>query len=309
MKAAAGKLAAPSIREGVSAARVATLPADWPNRQYSRLVKTRLGRIHAQRAGTGPSVLLIHGTGAATHTWRGLLPRLAQRFDVLAFDLPGHGWSDSADSMTLESLANAASALTAAMEIRPSAIVGHSAGAAVALRLALESTAERKPAVLGINAALEPFGGGLAGLFSPLARIAAATPLLPDMVCRRARRGSTVDRMLRGVGSALPSCAVAEYQQVLQRRTHVRATMQMMAQWNLAPLRARLDRVSTCVRLLACTGDLAVPVAQARRLSAMHPQLHLDVWNGPGHLVHEEDPARVAEWVLSSPALSEVEHG
>jgi magnesium chelatase accessory protein len=274
------------------------LPPTWPNREYSRTVATRRGKLHVQRAGRGPTALLIHGTGAATHTWRGLLPRLTRRFDVIAFDLPGHGWSEPSSTMTLDSLADASQALLSALDVVPAAIIGHSAGAAVALELAL--AARQKPAVFGINAALEPFGGGLARVFSPLARLAAATPLLPDIVCRRTRNAATVDRMLRSTGSRLTPSAVAEYQQVLSRPSHVRATIRMMAQWDLSALRSRIDGVADCTRLLACTGDLAVSVGQARRLCTRHPDLGLTVWTGPGHLVHEEQPARVAEWLLSN---------
>lgn len=302
MKAVAHKLTTPVLRAEHTCARVEQLPMRWPNRGASRFVRTRHGELHVQRAGSGPPILLVHGTGAATHTWRGLLPRLAERFDVLAFDLPGHGWSERGDSMTLESLADVTRELTTALDVSPVAIIGHSAGAAVALQVALNSPGAH-PVLFGINAALEPFGGVLAGLFTPLARLAAAAPLLPDVVRRRARNPATVDRMLRSTGSTLSPAAVAEYQQVLQRRSHVRATMQMMAQWDLARLRTRLDEVAARTHLLACTGDLAVPAAQARRLSATYPALRLTQWNGPGHLVHEEDPARIAEWILSSQAL------
>ncbi len=52
-------------------------------------------RWHVQRMGEGPPLLLIHGTGAATHSWRGLMPMLARHFTVIAPDLPGHGFTQS----------------------------------------------------------------------------------------------------------------------------------------------------------------------------------------------------------------------
>ena len=54
--------------------------ADWPNRDASIFVEAAGIRWHVQRMGEGPPLLLIHGTGAATHSWRGLLPLLAQHF-------------------------------------------------------------------------------------------------------------------------------------------------------------------------------------------------------------------------------------
>ncbi|MFN5717015.1 MAG: alpha/beta fold hydrolase, partial [Bradyrhizobium sp.] len=66
---------------------------DWPNRNASVFVEAAGIRWHVQRMGEGPSLLLIHGTGAATHSWRDMLPLLARHFSVVAPDLPGHGFT------------------------------------------------------------------------------------------------------------------------------------------------------------------------------------------------------------------------
>src|SRR5206468_2126887 len=92
---AAGRLTmpAPARAEPGPAAPPGTLPeglpADWPNRAASLAVEAGGLRWHVQRAGHGPVLLLLHGTGAATHTWRDLLPLLATDFTVVAPDLPG----------------------------------------------------------------------------------------------------------------------------------------------------------------------------------------------------------------------------
>jgi len=66
---------------------------DWPNRDASRFVRAGGLRWHVQKTGTGPVLLLVHGTGAATHSWRELAPLLARRFTVIAPDLPGPGFT------------------------------------------------------------------------------------------------------------------------------------------------------------------------------------------------------------------------
>ena len=76
---------------------VADIREDWPNRTASRYVEAGGLRWHVQSLGdTGPVILLLHGTGAATHSWAGLAPLLATRFRVVAPDLPGHGFSGAA---------------------------------------------------------------------------------------------------------------------------------------------------------------------------------------------------------------------
>ena len=113
--------------------------ADWPNRDASNFVEAAGIRWHVQQMGEGPSLLLIHGTGAATHSWRGLLPLLAQHFSVIAPDLPGHGFTQSPPShrLSLPGMAADLGALLRKLEVRPEIAVGHSAGAAILARMCL----------------------------------------------------------------------------------------------------------------------------------------------------------------------------
>ncbi|NBQ74895.1 MAG: alpha/beta hydrolase, partial [Acetobacteraceae bacterium] len=50
---------------------------DWPNRTASRFVEAGGLNWHVQLMGQGPCLLLLHGTAAATHSWRDLAPLLA----------------------------------------------------------------------------------------------------------------------------------------------------------------------------------------------------------------------------------------
>lgn len=56
---------------------------DWPNREASRFVAAGPLTWHVQEKGSGPPVVLLHGTGAATHSWRHLMPLLADRKSVV----------------------------------------------------------------------------------------------------------------------------------------------------------------------------------------------------------------------------------
>jgi magnesium chelatase accessory protein len=56
----------------------------WPNREASRFVRAAGIRWQVQSWGRGPTLLLVHGTGAATHSWRDLAPLLARRFTLVA---------------------------------------------------------------------------------------------------------------------------------------------------------------------------------------------------------------------------------
>jgi len=113
---------------------------DWPHRDASRFVEAGGFRWHIQRMGRGPPALLLHGLGGATHSWRGLAPILAERFDLVAPDLPGHGFTSSIrrPDFGVGGVAKAVKALLARLDFAPRLVIGHSAGAAVMLRLACD---------------------------------------------------------------------------------------------------------------------------------------------------------------------------
>ena len=74
---------------------------DWPNREFSRFVSAAGLSLHVQVMGDGPAVVLAHGTGSSTHSWRTLAPLLARRFTVIAPDLPGHGFTEMPETRRL----------------------------------------------------------------------------------------------------------------------------------------------------------------------------------------------------------------
>jgi pimeloyl-ACP methyl ester carboxylesterase len=78
-------------------------------------------------AGTGPTVLLIHGLGGTRQTWRHLIAPLARNHTVIAPDLPGHGQSDPpAGDYSLGAHACALRDLLLALGHQRATLVGHS---------------------------------------------------------------------------------------------------------------------------------------------------------------------------------------
>ena len=274
-------------------------PVDWPNQQHSRIVSAG-ARWHVQRAGKGPAILLLHGTGSSTHTWDQVFKTLAEANDVLAVDLPGHGFSSALPSgrTRLDGISTALAGLLQAVDFKPDVIVGHSAGAAIALQLVLHDLTS-PAAVVGINAALQPFGGTLAALFAPLARSMTLVPFLPKLIARRARNIDVIDRMLRSTGSDLPEQNVTRYQQLLIREQHVAATLQMMADWDLRTLLDDIEPLAAQTYLMVADGDEAVPPQQTTAVKKRYPDVTVKTMSGVGHLANEERPDLTAAYVAA----------
>lgn len=283
------------------------VPQDWPNRAASRLVESGGIRWHVQRMGSGDRLLLIHGTAASTHTWRDLMPLLSSEFDVLAVDLPGHGFTEllADGAMTLPAISAAIAELLDVIDFQPQAVAGHSAGAAIALRLALDGSI-RPRHVVGLNAALLPFGGAMRSLFAPMAKMFASTRLMPQMLSRRARDPRSVARLINGTGSRLDEAGVEFYQRLLMRESHVASVLSMMASWDLDPLIADLPRLEPRLALITGMLDKAVSPREVDTIAGVLPGTVVLKLPDCGHLAHEEQPVRVAdsirEFVKESPA-------
>ncbi|MEM6530992.1 MAG: alpha/beta fold hydrolase BchO [Myxococcota bacterium] len=273
---------------------------DWPNRELSRLVEIDAIRWHVQVGGKGPAVLLLHGTGSSSHSFRDALPALVEDMTVIAPDLPGHGFSRASTSVprTLPAMARALTLLLQSLELRPGVIVGHSAGAAIGAQMALDGHFDVHTLV-SVNGALTPFTGVARVVLPAMARAFAKLNWPARRIARDARRPRAVDRMLGGTGSLLDPRGRELYTRLVQREEHVRGTVAMTAAWDLSPLAQQLHRLPCALVAVSGSRDKTVRPDRARRVAAEVPHGSFVDWAGLGHLAHEEDPKRFVELVLS----------
>ena len=273
----------------------------WPNASLSRLVAQRPHRWHVQEAGTGPTLLLIHGTGGATHSWRDVLPDLARDHRVIALDLPGQGLTQmgSRQRCGLDGMTEDIASLCNAQGWTPDAIIGHSAGAPIALRLSegLRSSEGQAPVVIGLNAALGHFKGVAGWLFPVLAKMLALNPLTAGLFVRSVSGPGRIQGLIRSTGSDLGPEGMALYERLIRDKGHVDATLAMMSQWRLDQLLSDLPDITTRTVLIAGTGDKAVPAEVSERAAARMPNARYIPLKGLGHLAHEEKPALVCELI------------
>jgi len=98
-------------------------------------------KLYYEEQGKGPPLLLIHGFGASTFTWRFVVPELAKTHRVIAVDLKGFGQSDKPfdERYSVVDQAELLAQLIEEKDLRNLTLVGHSFGGGVALLLALEA--------------------------------------------------------------------------------------------------------------------------------------------------------------------------
>lgn len=279
---------------------------DWPHRASSRFVEAAGFRWHVQimgehGAGSKPCVLLVHGTGASTHSWRGLAPRLAEHFTVIAPDLPGHGFTDTPPSggFTLPGMARALGELVRVLDVTPQLAVGHSAGAAVLLRLILDGGIAPRT-VISLNGALRPFGGLLGSIASSLAKVLFLNPLAPRFFAWRAEDPQAVEALIAKTGSRLDSDGLVLYQRLFRTPVHCAAALGMMAHWDLAPLLRDLPRLRPKLVLVAGGNDNAITADVAFQIRDLVPGAMVEYLRDLGHLAHEERPNDIAALIFKA---------
>jgi len=279
----------------------AVRPVDSPG----RFVESAGIRWFVRCEGHGPVLLLLHGTGSSSASWRDLIPLLAPRFTLVAPDLPGHGLSSAVPRgpSSLPMLARATSALMHDLGLAPEFIAGHSAGAAISAQMVLaEAAATRRLA--WIAGALTPFDGVAGMIAPPLARLLSRSAVLPHVAAWRARSDAAVRRLIASTGSTLDERGVEIYRTLLRRPSHVAGALAMMAGWDLAQLGRSLPALDKPVLLLHGHGDRIVPARQSDEVAARLSTARVERLHALGHLAHEEQPELVARslasWFLPS---------
>ncbi len=271
-----------------------TVGRDWPNRVHSRFELAHGFRWHVQVAGSGPVLLLLHGTGASTHSFRDLLEPLSARYTVVVPDLPGHGFTANppASSYTLPGMGRSVSALLHTMGLQPDLVLGHSAGAAILIRMALDQHIH-PVAIISLNGALLPFKGSSGHWFSGLAKLLLMNPLVPRLFAWQAGDSKRVDTLIRNTGSDIDARGLELYGRLFNDPGHVGGALAMMANWDLRALRDIVARLELPLYLVVGDRDRTVSPADADLIAARAPHAERRLLEGLGHLAHEEQPATI----------------
>lgn len=275
--------------------------ATWPHRASSRFLVAGGLRWHVQRLGHGPAVLLLHGTGTAGHSFAALASLLSPHCTVLIPDLPGHGFTSTPTSPgghSLPAMATAVRSLLDCLGDRPALIAGHSAGAAVMCRLALDSPL---PGVrlVGLAPALWlPSAPRTSPLWPLVARLARSA-WLAKFLSRRLASPAAVARLARRSGSDLPPEQLERYALLARSPAHIYGALAMMASWDVVPLQRDLGRLDAPTRFLAGERDPWFPPANVAFAASHLPRATSAVIAGTGHFLHEERPEAVAEEILA----------
>lgn len=268
---------------------------EWPHSAHSVFVRCGEMRWHVQRMGQGPVCLLLHGTGASTHTWRDLMPLLARHHTVYAVDLPGHAFSHPLPHQTpsLPHVAQALLTLLLQLGVRPVLWVGHSAGAAIAARCLMDAAwraAGDAGRLVALNPAWLPMPGSARWFYPLAAWVVGRNPLSGWIAAKQVQHTQMADKLLAQTGSVIDAVGQRCYRYLLTQPAHARGVLQMMAAWDLQSFARELPQLAVPVQLQIGLNDGTIPPGQADEVQRLLPHAQRINWPGLGHLAHEERP-------------------
>jgi pimeloyl-ACP methyl ester carboxylesterase len=265
--------------------------------------RVRYVTVHGYRrayvkAGTGPVLLLIHGIGDSSDSWRPVLEQLAEHHTVVAPDLLGHGRSEKPRAdYTVAGYANGMRDLLSVLEIDRATVVGHSLGGGVAAQFAYQFP-ERCERLVLVGS------GGVGRTVSPLLRVAAvpgAEALMPLLgtppVKLLSRLGAGLLRFLdTALGrDAEEMLAVFDALPNTEARRAILRTLRSGVDWQ-GQVITMLDRayLAEGVPTLIIWGrrDAIIPLGHGRLAHLAFPGSELEIFDEAGHFPHHTDPAR-----------------
>ena len=257
--------------------------------------------LHVEQYGDGHrQIMLLHGFGANSYTWRSWIGALAKELRVWSVELKGHGSAPAPpdDLYSLHDHADLVHRLIVQQDLHELTLVGHSMGGAIALLVALrlfeEGRLERLVLVSGAAypQRLPPF-------------IALATRgRLSEWGFRFFPKRLLVRRVLRSIvfdPEAVTESQVAAYAEPFYSPAHrtalIRTAVRIVPP-DLAKITKRIPEIDLPTLLLWGRHDWVVPLDVAERLLAALPNAQLEIMENCGHVPPEELPKESLEIVL-----------
>lgn len=255
------------------------------NATHTRSVSVDGLRVHYERAGHGPALVLLHGSGSSLEGFERVAALLSASYDVIRPDLPGFGRTGPRPDRDyrIRTYAGTIARFLTAIEVPHFALAGNSLGGNIAWNLALDAP-ERVDALVLVNATGYPEKTLPAGL--RLAR----NPLLRPLLRRWLPRSAT-ERGLReavGANSAIVDDAMVDRVHALTSRPGNRSAFVDFANTDQPDRSADIPKIAVPTLVLRSAGVDGQHFA--RDIPGAVERVHAD----GGHLLPEEDPGWVA---------------
>lgn len=249
--------------------------------------------VHVEQAGKGDPVVLLHGFGASTYSWRKVIPALAESFRVVAIDLNGFGYTqrpESFASYTREGQAELVLRVMDALEIESAHLIGHSYGGGLTLWIASRHPSRVRSMVL-VDSSAPTYANdrrSRAAAWRPLNSLFLRVWVLHPRTVRRALLHSFYD------DSLVTPELVGEYFDRIRIEGVTAAYYGLTAPAPGETEPVELTEIKVPALVVWGVEDELVPLAGGRKAAGLMPNAELAVMERVGHVPMEERPE---EWL------------
>lgn len=250
--------------------------------------------IRYVRAGTGPTLILVHGFASSMYSWSDVIGPLSARFDVVALDLPGFGASSQPADLSFDDQPRAVLGLMDALGIGKAHFGGSSMGGALSLILAARHP-ERVDRVVILDAPGFAVRPDERPLLVRLLGTPVAAALAPHLPVRRVLTRATLKYLIVD-SSRVTEERVDEYMAPLQRPGALEAIRSLLGSRVDERFVADLARIQAKTLVVWGRYDRWLPLSDADRFVAALKGATKVVME-TGHLPQEEKPAEVAQLI------------
>ena len=241
-------------------------------------------RIAYREAGSGPALVLLHGVGSGSGSWRAQFSSLAGKLRIIAWDAPGYGGSDPLP-MPSPSPADYAASLLGLMHglgLARINLLGHSLGALVAASFCRQHP-DKVAALILANPT-----SGYASAPEELRR-ARIDGRLEDM--KALGPAGLAAKRAPGLLSAQASPAMVEAVRAVMASLHPEGYAQAVRMLGQGDILAEVRAISTPTLVIGSSGDTITPEAGNRKIAEAIRGARYASIAGPGHASYVEQPA------------------
>jgi pimeloyl-ACP methyl ester carboxylesterase len=259
-------------------------------------------KLHYLKAGHGPAVILLHGYTQTSRMWRPLVPLLAEKFTVIAPDLPGIGDSEiPKDGLDMKTAAIRIHGLVKSLGIEKARVVGHDIGLMVAYAYAAQFPRETEKLVV-----MDAFLPGVAGWEDVYNnpgiwhfRFNGATPEALVRGRERIYFEHFWNNFAADKTQSLPETDRAAYAAAYARPGRMHAGWEYFVSFQQAAKDfAELSKSKLTMPVLAIGGEKANGTVLGEQMKLVATDATMVVLKGCGHWVMEEKPKETTEALI-----------
>jgi pimeloyl-ACP methyl ester carboxylesterase len=258
--------------------------------------------LYSEERGRGDPIVLLHGLGGSTYSWRYIAPVLARSQRVIAIDLKGFGRSDKAfdTDYAAADQAHLIAGFLRGRGLTNVTLVGHSFGGVVALLTTMEMKRRdpgrvRKLVLIDAPALPQELTPVVRLMQQPVLPYALLTVIPAGVMTSLAMLPSPGERLARAYTAEDASAYAAPFYDAAARHAYIQTSRQIAPALSLRDLVAAYRRVTQRTLLVWCTNDRVVPLSTGKALASILPRARLEQLDGCNHTPTDEAPAALAQ--------------